>query len=303
MRKMILWTVVLLGPLTWTTTASAIFGIPDVAALAQRVTIIANQGIQIGHAVTGLSRATEQFNKLKEQYDHLREQALGEIGALTAPLTAIAALPGQLVGAGLSWRADFANTDAAGLVDALDLFSNDGTPLTDYWRDRLNAAPAVTEQQVLAEYSTLPVGLADRAAANYRRDAAVGARRTAMSHGVNDAAALATSTVKSALESLAALRGQTNASGTALQQAQVAGLITNGEVTAALAQLLAFQATQETAQALEAEARRRERAAARLAIQEAAREDYDPPAGRHRRPPRRRRRPLVCHPLKREYVP
>ena len=96
-----------------------------------------------------------------------------------------------------------------------------------------------------------------------------------MSHGVNDAAALATSTVKSALESLAALRGQTNASGTALQQAQVAGLITNGEVTAALAQLLAFQATQETAQALEAEARRRERDAARLATQEAARQDYD----------------------------
>ena len=58
--------------------------------------------------------------------------------------------------------------------------------------------------------------------------------------------------MKSALDSLAALRGQTNASGTALQQAQVAGLITNGEVTAALAQLLAFQATQETAQALEA---------------------------------------------------
>ncbi len=55
----------------------------------------------------------------------------------------------------------------------------------------------------------------------------------------------------------------------------MAGLITNGEVTAALAQLLAFQATQETAQALEAEARRRERDAARLATQEAARADYD----------------------------
>ena len=122
MKKMILWTIVLLGPLAWTTTAQAIFGIPDVAALAQRVTIIANQGIQIGHAVTGLSRATEQFNKLKQQYDHLREQALGEIGALTAPLTEIAALPGQLVGAGLSWRDDFTHTDAAGLVDALDLF-------------------------------------------------------------------------------------------------------------------------------------------------------------------------------------
>ena len=66
MKKMILWTTVLFTPLLWTTSVHAIFGLPDVAALAQRVTIIANQGIQITHAVTGLSRMTEQFNKLKE---------------------------------------------------------------------------------------------------------------------------------------------------------------------------------------------------------------------------------------------
>ena len=51
MQKMILWTIVLFTPLLWTTTAHALFGIPDVAALAQRVTIIANQGIQIANSV------------------------------------------------------------------------------------------------------------------------------------------------------------------------------------------------------------------------------------------------------------
>ena len=51
MKKMILWSIVLFTPLLWTTSVHAIFGLPDVAALAQRVTIIANQGIQIGHAV------------------------------------------------------------------------------------------------------------------------------------------------------------------------------------------------------------------------------------------------------------
>ena len=107
MKKMILWTIVLFTPLLWTTTTHAIFGLPDVAALAQRVTIIANQGIQIGHAVTGLSRLNEQFNKLKEQYDHIRESTLGQVGALNEPFTELAALPGQLVGSGLAWARGF----------------------------------------------------------------------------------------------------------------------------------------------------------------------------------------------------
>ena len=271
MQKMILWTVVLFTPLLWTTSVHAIFGLPDVAALAQRVTIIANQGIQITHAVTGLSRMTEQFNKLREQYDHLREQALGKVGELASPFTELSALPGQFVGDGLTWRDDFAGTDTAGLIDALVDLSDSGTPLTDYWRDRLNAAPTVTEADVLAEYDTLPVSLADRAAENYRRQRNHGEQRTALSHTVNTAASDATATVLSARDSYAELRGQTNTSGTALGQAQVAGLITSGEVSAALLQLQAFEASQRAAEQLAAEQRRRELEAARVATQRAAR--------------------------------
>ena len=275
MQKMILWTIVLFTPLLWTTTAHAIFGLPDVAALAQRVTIIANQGIQIGHAVSGLSALNDQFDKLKEQYDHIRQSTLGEVGALTDAFTDLSALPGQLVGTGLGWRDDFANTDAAGLVDALEVFSNDGTPLTDYWRDRLRAAPAVTEADVIAEYRTLPVSLAEQAAENYRRQRAEAEQRTALTYTVNTAASAATATVASALDSYAQLRGQTNTSGTALQQAQVTGTITTGEVMAALVQLQAFEATQDAAEAIAAEARRRALEAARLATQRAARVEHD----------------------------
>ena len=274
MRKMILWTIVLFTPLLWTTTAHAIFGIPDVAALAQRVTIIANQGIQIGHAVSGLSALNDQFDKLKEQYDHIRQSTLGEVGALTDAFTDLSALPGQLVGTSLGWRDDFANTDAAGLVDALEVFSNDGTPLTDYWRDRLRSAPAVTEADVIAEYRTLPVSLAEQAAANYRRQRDEAEQRTALTYTVNTAASAATATVASALDSYEQLRGQTNTSGTALQQAQVAGTITSGEVMAALVQLQAFEATQDAAEAIAAEARRRALEAARLATQRAARAEH-----------------------------
>ena len=274
MKKMILWTIVLFTPLLWTTSVHALFGIPDVAALAQRVTIIANQGIQIGHAVTGLAALNEQVTKIREQYDHLRQQALGEIGALTSPFTELAALPGQLVSDGLDWRADFTNPTTTGLIDAIDLFSTSGTPLTDYWRDRLNAAPDVTEADVLAEYDQLPARLADRAAANYRRQRDEAEQRTALNHTVNTAASSAAATVQSALVSYQQLRGQTNTSGTALGQAQIAGLITSGEVSAALLQLQAHEANQAAAEALAAEARRREREAARLDTLRAARADH-----------------------------
>ena len=274
MKKMILWTIVLFTPLLWTTSAHAIFGVPDFAAIAQRVTIIANQVTQIGHTVTTLTTVQQGLDKLTEQYDHLREQALGEVGALTTPFTTLAALPSQIVGDGLAWRSDFAGTDTADLIDALESFSTSGTPLTDYWRDRLNAAPATSEADVIAEYNTLPVSLADRAAANYRRQRNEGERRTALSHSVNTAASDATTTVLSARDSYAELRGQTNQSGTALQQAQVAGLITSGEVSAALLQLQAFEANQRAAEALAAEERRREREAARLEMLRAARADH-----------------------------
>ncbi len=274
MRKMILWTIVLFTPLMWTTSVHAILGIPDMAALAQRVTIIANQGIQIGHAVSGLSALNDQITKIREQYDHLRRQALGEIGVLTSPFTELAALPGQLVSDGLDWRTDFTDPTTTDLIDALDLFSASGTPLTDYWRDRINAAPDVTEHDVLAEYGTLPVSLADRAAANYRRQRADAEQRTALNHTVNTAASAAAATVQSALVSYQQLRGQTNTSGTALGQAQIAGLITSGEVSAALLQLQAHEATQAAAEQLAAEARRREREAARLDTLRAARADH-----------------------------
>ena len=275
MKNTILWTLVLFTPLLWTTSVHAIFGIPDVAALAQRVTIIANQGIQIAHSVTQISRITEQMTEIKNQYEHLKDEALGHVGALTAPFTDLAALPSQIVGDGLAWRDDFVGTDTADLIDALESFSTSGTPLTDYWRDRLNAAPATSEADVIAEYDTLPVSLADRAAENYRRQRNQGNRRTALSHSVNTAASDATATVLSARESYAELRGQTNTSGTALGQAQIAGLITSGEISAALLQLHAFEANQRAAEELAAEQRRRELEAARMVSHRAARAQHD----------------------------
>ena len=274
MKKMILWTIVLMTPLLWTTTAHALFGVPDFAALAQRVTIIANQGVQIAHSVTQISRITEQMTEIKNQYDHLKNEALGHVGALTTPFTTLAALPGSVVSDGLAWRTDYTGTDTEGMIDAFELFSSSGTSLTDYWRTRLANAPAVTEADVIADYSTLPVSLADRAAANYRRHRTRGEQLTAESQLMNTAASSASTTVQLARASYAVLRGQTELSGTALQQAQVTGTITAGEVNASLLQLQAHEAARRAAEELAAEERRREREAARLDALRTARADH-----------------------------
>ena len=274
MKTTILWTIVLFAPLLWTTSVQAIFGIPDVAALAQRVTIIANQGIQIANSVTQLNKMTEQVDKLKAQYEHIQESTLGQVGALTDALTDLTALPTQLVGAGLAWRDDFTGLKTAALVTAIGEFSTDGTSLTDHWRDRLAQASTITEADVIAEYATLPVSLAEHAAANYRRGSDVGAQRAALNYGVNDAAANATATLVSAGASYATLRAQTNKADTALREAQVTGVVTTGEVLSAMLQLQTFQATQAAADALAAEERRRELDAARLATHRAAQAEH-----------------------------
>ena len=275
MKNTILWSLVLFSPLLWTTTAHALFGIPDFAALAQRVTIIANQGVQIAHSVTQISKITEQMTEIKNQYAHLKNEALGHVGALTDPFVTLAAVPGTYVSDGLAWRTAYTGTTTAGLIDAFELFSASGTPMTDYWQTRLDAAPDTTEADVLAEYNAFPVSLADRAAANYRRHRDHGEQRTAQSQIVNTAASSATATVQSARLSYAALRGQTNQSGTALQQAQVTGTITAGEVSAAVLQLHAHEAARRAAEELEAEERRREREAARLDALRAAHADHN----------------------------
>ena len=275
MKNTILWTLVLFAPLLWTTTAHALFGIPDFAALAQRVTIIANQGVQIAHSVTQISKITEQMTEIKNQYAHLKNEALGHVGALTDPFVTLAAVPGTYVSDGLAWRTAYTGTTTAGLIDAFELFSASGTPMTDYWQTRLDAAPDTTEADVLAEYNAFPVSLADRAAANYRRHRDHGEQRTAQSQIVNTAASSATATVQSARESYAALRGQTNQSGTALQQAQVTGTIPAGEVSAAVLQLQAHEAARRAAEELEAKERRREREAARLDALRAAHADHN----------------------------
>ena len=257
------WLALLLVPVFTANTALALFPTTDGAAIAQRIVMIANQATLIGNQVAQLATLNSQLNQLTDQFAHIKDSTLGQVGAITQPFTDLASVPGQLIGTGMAWKSDF--TGAAGdLATAVEDLSN-GTSITQAMRTRLQQADQTTEQDILTTYSTFPVELATQAAENYRLQRERGEQTLVLNYAVADAAAEAAAAISSALGSYNVLRSNSNVSPTALQQAQVAGMVTQGQTAAAMGQLQAFQAAREAAEEIEAERRRRELVAQQLA--------------------------------------
>ena len=105
-----------------TTPAYAIFG--SILAAIQRAQMIVNQGVQIYEQQMAKITRANQLRELTEQFDHLQEQALGSVGALTDPFTDLASPPAQIIGVGLSWKADFTG-EARDLVSAVEDMGGD----------------------------------------------------------------------------------------------------------------------------------------------------------------------------------
>ena len=82
-----------------TTPAYAIFG--SILAGIQRAQMIVNQGIQIYNDAMEKITMNGQLTELTDQFSHLKEQALGTVGALTAPFTDLSSIPTEFIGAGV----------------------------------------------------------------------------------------------------------------------------------------------------------------------------------------------------------
>ena len=120
-----------------TTPAYAIFG--SILAAIQRAQMIVNQGVQIYNDAMEKITMNGQLTELTDQFSHLKEQALGTVGALSQPFTDLSSVPTEFIGAGLSWKNDF--TGVAGeLAGAVEQLGESGTSFTDAWRDRLTAS-------------------------------------------------------------------------------------------------------------------------------------------------------------------
>ena len=82
-----------------TTPAYAIFG--SILAAIQRAQMIVNQGVQIYNDAMEKITMNGQLTELTDQFSHLKEQALGTVGALSQPFTDLSSIPTEFIGAGL----------------------------------------------------------------------------------------------------------------------------------------------------------------------------------------------------------
>ena len=238
-----------------TTPAYAIFG--SILAGIQRAQMIINQGVQIYEAQIAKLTMDGQLTELTDQFSHLQEQALGSVGALTEPFTDLASVPTQFIGVGLSWKDDFTGV-AAELAASVEQMGETGKSFTQSWRGRLTAADTVTESDILDLYGDYRPEIAAQAASGYLAAREEGDKRLVLDHAMSDAAANLMIAARDAVASYEGLRNNTNTSNTALAQSQVAGTVTQGNLTAAMAQLMAFQAAKEAAEDYEREIARRE---------------------------------------------
>ena len=224
--------------------------------------MIANQGTQISNQVQALARMDSHIAQLTGQFQHLRDAALGQIGAITDPIAQLVAVPTDLLHTARDWHSDFTG-GAGSLIDALTELG-DGTSLSESWRDLLEVSDTVTEADIRNVY---PGGAnaADAAVATFQRQRDYADRSVVLAHARADAAASLAATAAEVQGKIDTVAGENNVSATALQQAILAGNLSQGQLLAALAQMEAWDASAAAAEAYNAETARREAEARRLA--------------------------------------
>ena len=182
----------------------------DLGSWFQRATIIANQITQISHQVTQIRSMARQLTELEDQLDHMERAAKGEIDALLAPFSRLAADPVGLVRDGLGWRSDFTG-QARGTVDAVRQMGS-GRSFTGLWRTAHGTADRVSEADILDLYRSLSPHAATKAVEDYRRARTAADRQRVLDYAALDAAAALAETIESAQGSFGDLTANGNPS-------------------------------------------------------------------------------------------
>ena len=255
-----------------TTPAYAILG--SILAGIQRAQMIVNQGVQIYKDTMAKITFDGQLTEMIDQAQHLKEQALGAVGALTDPFTELASAPTQFIGIGLSWKNDFTGI-AQDIASNVEHMGDSGKSFRESWSQRLTAADTVSETDILNLFQNTPPEIAARASRGFLAAREEGEKRLVLSHTMSDTASNLMVAAKDAVESYKGLQNNTNVSNTALAQSQIAGTVTQGNLTAAMAQLMAYYAAKEAAEAYEAEINRRGALTDRVALNQQGQLVYD----------------------------
>ena len=247
------------------TPAHAILG--SILAGIQRAQMIVNQGVQIYKDTMAKITFDGQLTEMIDQASHLKEQALGTVGALTDPFTELASTPTKFIGLGLSWKNDFTGIPR-GIASSVENMGEHGTSFRESWAGRLEAADTVSESDFLNLFQGSRPEVSARASRSYLAERQDSDNRLVLAHSTSEVAKNLIDAAKDAVDSYEKLRDNTNVSNTALAQSQITGAVTQGHLTASMAQLMAFEAAKKAAEEYEAEIERRET----LALQVAARE-------------------------------
>ena len=250
-----------------TTPAHALLG--SILAGIQRAQMIINQGLQIYEQKIAKLTMDGQLTQVADQFTHLKDQALGTVGALTDPFTDLASTPTQFIGLGLSWKNDFTGI-AQDIASNVEHMGETGKSFRESWKQRLTAADTVSETDILNLFQNSSPEIAARASARYLAAREGGDKRLVLSHTISDTASNLMIAAKGAVDSYEGLQNNTNISNTALAQSQIAGTVTQGNLTAAMAQLMAYQAAKEAAEGYEREIERRLELARSVARQQQA---------------------------------
>ena len=228
----------------------------------QYILMIVNQGTQITNQGLALARMDTHIGQLTGQFEHLKESALGQIGAITDPIADLIAVPTDLLNTARDWHSDFTG-QASSLIDALTEL-DDGTSLSESWRDVLQEADTVRAADIRDIYQSNSTA-ADSAVATFERQRDHADRSVVLAHARADAAASLAATAAEVQDKIDTVAGENNVSDTALQQAILAGNLSQGQLLAAMAQMEAWDASAAAAEAYNAEVVRRELEARRLA--------------------------------------
>ena len=262
-----------------TTPAYAILG--SILAGIQRAQMIVNQGVQIYKDTMAkitfdgqLTQMVDQALDLKNQAEHLKDQALGSVGALTDPFTELASVPTKFIGMGLSWKNEFTGIPQR-VVSNVENMGETGKSFRESWSQRLTDADTVTESDILSLYADYRPEIGANAANQFIAAREKSDKQLVLSHTMSDTASNLMIAAKDAVESYKGLRDNTNISNTALAQSQIAGAVTQGNLTAAMTQLMAFETAKNAAEDYEREIARRQELAQWVQSQLTAENDFN----------------------------
>ena len=168
-----------------TTPAYAIFG--SILAGIQRAQMIVNQGVQIYKDTMAKITFDGQLTQITEQFAHLKEQALGSVGALTDPFTDLASVPTRFIGVGLSWKNDFTGI-AQGVASSVENMGETGKSFRESWSQRLTEGRHGDGERRYQSLCRLPTG--DRGASFQRLSRGEGKKATSASYSITPRATL-----------------------------------------------------------------------------------------------------------------